>query len=60
MTRVPIGIETTIESIADEEVHLLPFESAGTLNTNNVNIDRMLDDKVCWLASALLLLLTGE
>jgi len=56
MTRVPVSIETQIESVADEEVHLLLFEPAETLNRGDVNNERTLDRKVCWLALALLLL----
>ena len=57
MTWVPVSIETLIESVADdEEVHVLLFEPAGTLNTNDVNNERTLDGKVCWLALALLFL----
>jgi transglutaminase-like putative cysteine protease len=57
MTRVPVSIETPIESVDDEEVHVRLFEPAGTLNRNHVNNDRMLNDKVCLPALALLLLL---
>lgn len=39
---VPRGIEH--RPIADEEVHLLMFEPATTLNTGNVRNDRTVDD----------------
>jgi hypothetical protein len=57
MTTVPVSIETPIEQVDDEEVHVLPCQPAGTLNTNDVNNDRTLDDKVLWLALPLLLVL---
>jgi hypothetical protein len=45
MTTVPITIETPIEQVADEEVHVLVFEPAGTLNMNDVNNGWTLNDK---------------
>ena len=39
---VPRGIEH--RPIAEEEVHLLMFEPASTLNTGNVRNDRTVDD----------------
>jgi transglutaminase-like putative cysteine protease len=57
MTWVPVGIETAIDTGADEKVHVLLFESAGTPNANDVNNHRTSDTPVGWLAVAVLLLL---
>jgi transglutaminase-like putative cysteine protease len=59
MTRVPVSIETPIESVDDEEVHVRLFEPAGTLDMIYRNNGGTLDGKACWLASVLLLLLTA-
>jgi len=39
---VPRGVEH--KPVADEEVHLLMFEPASTLNTGNVRNERTMDD----------------
>ena len=46
-----------IELVDDEEIQMLLFRPAGTLNAIDMNHDRPLDGRICWLASALLLLL---
>jgi hypothetical protein len=40
MTCLPASIETLTESVADEEVHVLLFEPARTLNSGDVNNER--------------------
>lgn len=39
---VPRGVEH--QPVAEEEVHLLLFEPAGTLNTGNVRNERTVED----------------
>jgi mannose-6-phosphate isomerase-like protein (cupin superfamily) len=39
---VPQGVEH--RPVADEEVHVLLFEPAGTLNTGDVRVERTVED----------------
>jgi transglutaminase-like putative cysteine protease len=52
---VPISIETPIESVADEEVHLSHFQRAGTPHAIQVKPERASEAKLFWLTLAVLL-----
>ena len=56
MTRLPVGFEIVIDPVANEEVHVRHFESARTVDSDNMLHARTLDRKIPWLALGVLLL----